>query len=279
MIIRQLHGFAEYREAEQVQMAVWGRDELEVVPDHILHAINEFGGVVLGAFVPNPDSPGERLIGVVFGFVGRHPEGRTVHYSHVAAVLPTYRSLGVGYQLKLAQRDVVLQQGIEIMCWTYDPLLSRNANLNIHKLGATCHSYIRNCYGPMRDALNQGLDSDRFLVDWHLNSPHVQRRQRSNHRETLPSLQARGIALVNPPAANSWPTPPIWPETPQLLVAIPSDIDALKQKDLVAALAWREHSRMLFESAFAAGYVVMDLVPDSSYSYYLLSRDWSPYAD
>ena len=68
--------------------------------------------------------------------------------------------------MKTYQREHVLRQGLDLITWTYNPLLARNAQLNIAKLGAVCTTYLPNLYGPMRDGLNAGLPSDRFQVDW-----------------------------------------------------------------------------------------------------------------
>ena len=57
-------------------------------------------------------------------------------------------------------------RGIDLITWTYDPLLARNVQLNIAKLGAVCNTYLANLYGEMRDGLNAGLPSDRFQLDW-----------------------------------------------------------------------------------------------------------------
>lgn len=84
----------------------------------------------------------------------------------MAAVLPAYQGLGIGERLKWAQRDAVLAQGIDLITWTYDPLESANAYLNLRKLGAVCNTYLRNVYGNLTDTLNNGLATDRFQVDW-----------------------------------------------------------------------------------------------------------------
>ena len=89
-------------------------------------------------------------------------------------MLPEWQSRGVGYALKVAQREAVLQQGLRLITWTYDPLESKNARLNIAKLGAVCNTYIRNYYGELRDDINLGLATDRFQVDWWIASSHVE---------------------------------------------------------------------------------------------------------
>ena len=76
-----------------------------------------------------------------------------------------HRDRHIGYRLKLAQREHVLAQGLDLVAWSYDPLLSRNAQLNVHRLGAVCRTYWPDFYGDMTDALNVGLSSDRFEVE------------------------------------------------------------------------------------------------------------------
>jgi predicted GNAT superfamily acetyltransferase len=93
----------------------------------MLLAVARNGGVALGAFA------GDEMIGFVFGFLGAGsrfgPEApaavRLKHHSHMLAVLPEWRDKGVGYALKLAQREAARAQGLRLMTWTYDPLESR----------------------------------------------------------------------------------------------------------------------------------------------------------
>jgi predicted GNAT superfamily acetyltransferase len=179
--IRPIRTLDEYRAVERIQRVVWGHGDLDVVPDHLLVTMQRNGGLVLGAFEVLPEEgpeeePGERedrLIGFALGFVGLSSGGQVKHCSHMVGVDPAYQNRDVGYRLKLAQREHVLAQGIDLITWTFDPLESRNARLNFHKLGATCNTYLRDLYGHMRDELNVGLPSDRFQVDWHIASAHV----------------------------------------------------------------------------------------------------------
>ena len=159
--IRTLSTVAEVRACEAMQRQVWAiPDDLEVVPLHLLVTIQRNGGLLLGAF------DGDDLVGFVFGFPGISSNGKFKHCSHLMGVAPSYQSRGVGHQLKLAQREFVLDQGIDLITWTYDPLESRNAYLNIHKLGGVCRTYARDYYGPLTDGLGAGLPSDRFQVEW-----------------------------------------------------------------------------------------------------------------
>jgi chorismate synthase len=174
---------------EQLQRDAWGVPEVDVVPLHMLITPPRHGGLLLGAF------DGDRLAGFVFGFLGLTADGRLKHCSHMAGVHPDYRGHGVGYQLKLAQRQHVLAQGLDLITWTFDPLETRNAQLNFHKLGAVCHTYIRNLYGAMRAAINVGPPSDRFEVEWWIRSNRVAHRLQSPPASTSPSASPSAVPI------------------------------------------------------------------------------------
>jgi predicted GNAT superfamily acetyltransferase len=267
LVIRPLSTPEDMALVEDLQREVWMGNETEVVPAHMLLAVAHGGGVVLGAF------EAERLVGMVLGFLGvdpGHPDrvamARLKHCSHMLAVDPRARNRGVGYRLKLAQRQAILQQGVRLATWTYDPLLSLNAHLNIRRLGAVCRTYVREAYGAMRDGLNVGLASDRFEVEWWVTSHRVLARLEGRRPPLdLVHYLEGGAHKVNPSGlrADGWPEPPPdyeWSESNLLLVEIPPDFQALRAADLGLARAWREHSRALFEDAFRAGYLVSDFI-------------------
>jgi predicted GNAT superfamily acetyltransferase len=268
--------------AEQLQRNVWNLEDVEVVPDHLLITAQKNGGVLLGAFDVALGEEGGRLVGFVFGFVGLTSDGQMKHCSHIAGVAPAYQSQNLGYRLKLAQRAYVLKQGMDLVTWTFDPLESRNARLNFHKLGVICRTYLRNLYGDMRDQLNVGLFSDRFQVEWHVASAHVADRLRDDWvGDSLSALQAEGVPILNRalPGDDGLPRPapktlPI--EGDRLLIQIPARFQAIKAADFELARAWRAHTRTLFEETFAVGYTAVDLLFEHGQSYYLLRKDWTP---
>ena len=185
-------------------------------------AIMHHGGVAVGAF----EELSGKMLGFALSFVAptRLPNalGGLSHHSHMAAVTENYRGLGLGAQLKRAQRDVVLARGYNLMTWTFDPLEARNANLNVRKLGCICRTYERNLYGTMADNLNADLPSDRFEVEWWLD----------HHRP---------IFAENQPVRE---------------IEIPTDFQAIKKDGIQKAREWRMRTREQFEQAFNAGYVV-----------------------
>ena len=230
---RDLSGMAEFRLAEDLQRQVWGEGDLPD-PADLMMVIQAEGGLVGGAYVDG------RLVGYIFGFPTRDPQ---VQHSHRLAVLAQARGLGLGVRLKLYQRDWCLARGIGHVRWTFDPLRTVNATLNIHRLGATSQTYLPDYYGEMA-GINQGLASDRLLVDWDLASPVV---------AALAGGRPRPAQALTP-----LPRP------------LPDDIETLAQADMAAAAALRLELRALLQRAFADGHRIADF--DRSARVYLLAR-------
>lgn len=300
-ILRILEKPEEMLAAEELQRVVWPGSETDVIPLFLLVTAAHHGGIVIGAYPKNADSASDQpetksgtdsLAGFVFGFPGLYftPDGpRPMHCSQQLAVHPQYRNQGLAFHLKRAQWQMVRQQGLDLVAWTFDPLLSRNAYLNIARLGAVCNLYIRDAYGDMQDELNIGLPSDRFEVAWWVNSQRVTTRLSSHARPQLDlsHFLTAGAEIVNPSVAgvDNWPHPtaaqlpdsstnsPV--ESPLLLVEIPADFQALRANDRSLALEWRISTRHIFEELFDTGYIVTDFVHqrgDSPHSYYVFSH-------
>ncbi len=278
--IKLLESPEEMAAVEALQRLVWPDSETDVVPAHMLLAVAHNGGLVIGAYDTRSGGEAHGLVGVSFGFPGLYvtPDGpRLKHHSHILGVHPDWRDKGLGFALKRAQWQMVRHQGVDRVTWTYDPLLSRNAKLNIARLGAVCNTYLRAEYGEMRDALNTGLPSDRFQVDWWVHSTRVERRlsRRSRPALTLDQYRKAEVSLHEAlPGPGPGPRPPeaIPALTGSLqLVEIPADFPTVKEADLGLARDWRFYCREVFETAFAAGYLVTDFVYDSGRSFYVLT--------
>jgi predicted GNAT superfamily acetyltransferase len=262
--ITRVNTIAECRIIEELAAAIWG--PVGVVPDHLLITMAKNKGVVLLMW------DGDRPIGFCFSFVSFTGRYTLKHCSHQAGVLPQYQNRNLGARLKWAQRAAILEQGIEHVTWTYDPLESRNATLNLHKLGALCQTYRRNIYGLVDDDLNRGVETDRFEVDWWLNSPWVTARAggRPPTADRRPPLVNEAIWRDNsPPAPNDAYS---LPSTPRCRVEIPADYQAVKRTDISLARAWRAQTRLIFEDAFGRGYVATDLIRNGPRSFYLLEK-------
>jgi len=279
-IIRLLETPEDMTLVEELQRAVWPGSETDVVPAHLLITSVHNGGLVFGAFLE------DQLIGFVFGFPGLEttPDGpRPKHCSHMMGIHPDRRDAGLGFALKRAQWQMVRHQELDHVTWTYDPLLSRNAHLNIARLGAVCNTYHRSEYGDMRDGLNVGLPSDRFQVDWWVNTPRVESRLSKHPRGAL-KLDDFAQADLQPLYTSLFgglnlPRPPehFSPISGRIALAeIPSDFPALKDADFSLARDWRFFSREVFETAFHAGYIATDFIFDKSKdqprSFYVLTH-------
>jgi predicted GNAT superfamily acetyltransferase len=150
----------------ELEIRVWGFAERDVVPSQMYVVAAKIGGQVLGAFA------GGTMAGFALAYPGiRH--GKPYLHSHMVAVLPEFRDLGLGRQLKLAQREEALARGIPLIEWTFDPLQTKNAYFNICRLGAVARRYLTDVYGSTSSPLHAGLPTDRLVAEWYLDSPRV----------------------------------------------------------------------------------------------------------
>lgn len=282
VIVRALRSHDEMLAVEVLSRLVWPSSETDIVPDHLCLAIAHNGGLVLGAF------ESDELVGFLLGFLatdGESPPELAMtslkHWSHQLGVHPDHRNKGIGLNLKVAQREFVLGQGVRLVTWTYDPLRSVNAHLNIRRLGAVCQTYLPDAYGTMRDALNIGVSSDRFQVDWWVTSHRVEvRLAQSREPLKLSDYMSAEIQTLNTVtvSSNGFIEPGESIEQPGsslAMVEIPSNFHKIRSEDLSLATRWREHTREVFEMAFNAGYIVTDFVFEKESgdprSFYVLS--------
>jgi predicted GNAT superfamily acetyltransferase len=262
--IRAPKAMDEFNALEELQLEIW-QTTGGLVPGEVLFVAYKNGGIVLAAY--DLDKDPTKPVGFVFSIVG-YVEGKLRHHSHMAGVRSDYRDKNLGYKLKLAQRDVSLKQGITWMIWTCDPLESRNANFNFHKLGAVCNTYYEHLYGDM-EGINEGLPSDRFQPDWFLDSERVVRRLSG---EPLPKFLEVASCTQIIDAEKSHPRENWKLDSEKVLLEIPSDFRALKTVDKDLALAWRMFTRDIFQQAFAKGYSITDFLLEQGRGYYLLER-------
>ena len=159
--IRHMRTEDEFAASVDLQRDTWGWSFSDVVPVSMLQISVKMGGVCLGAF----GSRGE-LMGFVYGITGVR-KGELAHWSHMLAVRPEVRDEGIGKRLKLAQADALRALGVNTVYWTFDPLVARNAHLNLNVLGVTIDEYVPDMYGRSDSELHQ-LGTDRFIVRWRL---------------------------------------------------------------------------------------------------------------
>lgn len=237
------------RPVEEVQRAVWGFDDVEVVPLHMLLTTARHGGLLLGAF------DGGRMIGFSFGYRGVDVDGTPVLCSHLLAVVPEARGRGLGATLKWAQRDAALASGIRRILWTFDPLEHVNAALNLSRLGGVSDRYVVDLYGELRDELNAGLPTDRIEVVWELEAARVRERA-----EGSPAARFDPGPLLDPagPGGDVADRGVADPgDAPRVRVRALADAQSVRRSDPDRALAWRVHLRWTLRSLFAAGYLLV----------------------
>jgi predicted GNAT superfamily acetyltransferase len=261
--IREASTLEDFEKAVAFQQIIWGENIASLT--HMIAAGSHGGAVLLAV------SHGE-VIGFSYGFSG-YKNGEAYLVSHMLAIHPDARDKGIGRKLKLEQRKWALEHGYDKMVWTFDPLETRNANLNLCKLGGYVKTYIENYYGFMNDKLNTGMPTDRFLLEWDLNSPKalaaIEGRLDSSKWNGFPSLF--GVSYT-----NELPVPDeVIKETDsdQCLLPVPSAFQSIKLQNLELALAWRYQIRSLLTAKLKMGFRVEGIIrtaSDSVNSYVLI---------
>lgn len=243
IIIRRLHGVEQLEDARNICDAVWPSVVTGTeITQNLLTAMEHAGGYVAAAYLK---SDPHRPVGAVVSFLGRHKDSNGHWHphlhSHMAAVLEEARDRNIGSLMKADQRQWALENDIDIISWTFDPLVRRNARLNIIKLGASVREYLVNFYGDMNDELNNGDESDRFMAWWELSSPKVSQ-----------AMHSRLEPIVEIPAGA-------------IVVELPEDIIALRATDPEAAKVWRVSVRTQILDAMNQGFELIGLDSNDSY--------------
>jgi predicted GNAT superfamily acetyltransferase len=267
--IRALKSLDDMYEAVALQRLYWGDDVESLVPAHMLFTIASYGGHILAAF------DGTRMIGVLIGLVGtaideveRPAMANLLIASKRMVVLPEYRSGGVGYRLKLAQREAAIKQGIRLVTWTFDPLRSANAYLNLRKLGGVCEKYQQDVYGT-RDGSGLAVFgmSDRLKVDWWVTNRRVEERINGSRPDlTLIQYLSGNARIINPTRQESgerFATPAPENDSPNgsfALVEIPLNFGQMIDEVPDLAQRWQHHIRGILPPLMSNGYAVTDFL-------------------
>ena len=188
------------------------------IAPNFLQALMHSGSYLSGAFING------EIVGAAFGFPAKDGDGTFYIHSHMAAVLPSHQDQGIGVGLKLHQKQWAKNEGYKKIKWTFDPLVARNAWLNIAILKTKAIKYYVNFYGEMADSINAGDASDRILVEWDLS-------------ENSESIEGKNLVEVE----------------------IPSDIVALRQSDIAKARLWRTQVRDALKPKLDSGWQIIDV--------------------
>jgi len=284
--LRPLASHDDYHACYELQLATWGRDFQEGVPPSVLKISQRVGGIAAGAF-----AAGGELLGYVYGLTGVRPPGsprsaatlparggvarpEIFHWSHMLAVAPQARDLGLGTRLKLYQRELLLPLGVEVVEWTYDPLEARNAHLNLNRLGGEVVEYVEDMYkGEMGSDLARGIGTDRFIVSWEIAGEEVRKTVELLALDSGAGAGTGGGGTAPPPErfmdapaivpapagdagdAGAASGPPL-PAAPRVRIEIPARIQEFKERHPERALAWRLGTRRAFQAYLARGYRV-----------------------
>ncbi|PTA66577.1 acyl-CoA acyltransferase [Deinococcus arcticus] len=246
-----------FRALEEVQVAAWGYTDREVTPGTLFRISAVSGGVVLGAY---PEGQPQRPVGLAFGFPALRG-GEVWHHSHLLALDPACRGSGLALTLKYAQRERVLGQGLERMTWTFDPLVARNARLNLGKLGARARTYLPDWYALDADR-DRAFPADRLLVEWDLTRPQPPRPAPPPQGARLLEAQGEAPGPLRPGAG-----------APVCLAEVPLHAETLSP---ALRRAWRLALREALGTALASGYEVTDLARDGERAFYVLTPAQPP---
>ena len=226
--INSLNSIAEQNYARLIFDKVWSIDSGTEITPNLLMAMVHSGAYLSGAFIDG------NCVGAALAFPAT--AGGLHLHSHMTAVLDEYRDQGVGYSLKIDQWHWAKKNNFSEISWTFDPLVSRNAKLNLIKLGVNISSYQPNFYGDMPDALNAGDESDRLMVSWKVVGENPVKRE-----------------LISTPKPTD------------ILIQIPADIVAIRSRNKEENLRWRRKVREQFLQAFEKGGQVIGFSTNSEY--------------
>lgn len=253
--IRQIQTISELEKIQYVEKAVWNTD---TVPVHQTFTTVNNGGIILGAYY------NESMVGFLYSFPGF--DGNK-HYlcSHMLGILPEFRKYGIGLAMKFKQAELAKKIGYSMITWTFDPLQSINAFLNLQKLGSVGAFYKENYYGDMNDKLNAGLPTDRMHIHWDLHTENKHRYLPFNPKKVLLDVKDDAPNLTDVKDTVITRNKGPW------FVAIPNDFNTIKEENSQLALQWRLQTRIVFQKLFRAGYQAYGLHRDkqNQLNYYL----------
>ena len=226
--VRKLDSLSDQNQGRAVFDKTWAMELGTEITPNLLQAMVHSGAYLSGAFI------GDKCVGAAFAFPAT--TGGLHLHSHMTAVLDEHRDKGVGHALKVDQWHWAKKNNYQEITWTFDPLVARNAKLNLIKLGIDISAYYPNFYGDMPDALNAGDESDRVMASWKVVGDQPVPRSFISNQSDL-----------------------------DMLIKIPEDIVAIRSKDKSENLKWRHKVREEFMRAFEKGGKVVGFSANNEY--------------
>ncbi|HEX8140015.1 MAG TPA: GNAT family N-acetyltransferase [Pyrinomonadaceae bacterium] len=269
IVIRSLTTLSEIEPIEKLQKEVWGYgatlDAPFPYPSRCLFEFAESGGLVAGAYLG-----GERLIAFAAAWIGRDRlTGQLYLHSQLVGVQQEFRDRGIGFRLKLYQREYALASGLALIKWTFDPLQVRNAYLNLHKLGAEVRRFVPDYFGPLGGKMNLGLATDRFWAEWQITTP---LRSEQPESEIIDRSRLKSVnRLDGPKEARRIVEVDTGLDDERLLVELPNNIQQLRQTQPQLVSDWQLKLRTVFKS-YLPRYTIVDILRESDSSFYLLEQ-------
>ncbi len=267
---RDLVTLDDFTRVVELEKRIWGLENGDdVVPLPVLAVSVRRGAVLVGAF------SGPEMVGFVYSIPAVH-QGRLSHWSHMLGVSAPYRGSGLGHQLKVVQRERVLRMGIDLVEWTYDPLLALNAHLNFARLGVVVAEYEENVYGASASPLHGDLPTDRFVAQWWIQTDRVAARLAGARPGPPPpdAVPVNSVKLVGRWGACRDVV--LDSNAPHLLVRVPTAFAGMLEGAPDLAREWRNQTRTIFTTYLARGYRAVEFLFDKSEgkgSYLLTSED------
>lgn len=266
----------------ELQKKIWGVTNEDFLYPQDIHSSDFSLRTSLIAYLDS------KPVGFLFGFdkfcSKELPNGLRNHVkdsfirqeSQLMGVLPEFRAKNIAFQLKIKQGQQALDSGTEVVNWTFDPLLSENAVLNINKLKGLVWEHSPNYYAfTGANKLNQ-VSASPFTVNWMVSSPRVKEvaNKETPQRRILDELVREGkipvingtkiydpllgeeIRAINPNFFHSV-------DASQIAIEIPVNWTLIQNKDIQLAREWRDITDAIFHEYIGASdgrYVITDVI-------------------
>ena len=260
LLLRKVETIEDAREVVRLQTEIWGYGQPGAdfpYPARALLAISRSGGHVVLA------STGGVAAGFSVAWLGLNLTSQETYlHSQLMGVRKAFRYTRIGQELKLFQRDFALTQKMKLIRWTFDPMRSVNAYMNLRKLGVLVTDFEHNFYGNIPNKINTRLPTDRLWAEWHITSKRVQSFFKKDMAEVLQEYLLSELTILEEKLS-------------EYCIQIPTEFESILSKNRKLALDWQEKVRRIFQYYLNTGYVISDFFirPGPPYQgFYVISR-------